>query len=116
MVGGGYETGWLELKAIEFDPNRVNGEATIVKADVEPSQIFWIESHYRHCPVHFLFAVGDCWFLIDGRWAQEIKKGVSIAELKRIAIKAFHRREAREELSATLRNLTHRGRYGLQGV
>lgn len=63
-VGGRFETGWLELKAIpKFD------DLGMAKFLVEPSQIEWMRDHGPLIPVHFLVAVGQQWWLLEYTWS-----------------------------------------------
>ena len=86
-----YETGWLELKAVETKPGRLRStarprredyERTEVQFKIEPSQVSWIGRHHQLCPVDFLCAVDDLWFLVSGRMVEWLASGpISLYEL-----------------------------------
>jgi len=82
MLGGTFETGWIELKA--------ENESKWVKFRIEPSQHQWIRNHHNLIPVHFLVAVGDDWYLIPGNCHEELAKKMSKLDLAEMAV--YHAR------------------------
>lgn len=97
MKGADCETGWLELKAVDDEP-----EYTHATLKIEPSQIEWMPKHAKVCPVYFLVAVGPVCYLIDGGHAKELSQMISYDQLRRIADIYFPRKQLREELSRAL--------------
>lgn len=83
MLAPGHETGWLELKA----DNPTSGRKP--SFHVEPSQHQWIQFHLGRVPIHFLVAVHDQWFFIDGRYHAKLSDKPSVADLEQIAIASF---------------------------
>lgn len=78
VIIGGYETGWLELKAVE--------ESDKFQFEIEPSQHQWIEAHCEWVPVHFLAAVGNDWFVVPGRYHKELAQKMNRYDLLEFAI------------------------------
>lgn len=60
MRGGGFETGWLELKGVD--------------GVVEQSQHDWMANHATLIPVHFLVIDKLNWWLIPGVFHKELFK------------------------------------------
>lgn len=104
MVGSGYETGWLELKAV-----RAIGH-TEVQFKVEPSQHGWIEDFCHRVPVHFLLAVNTSWFLFGGDRHHQLADPIEIGDLARFSCARGEFTDMRQKLSASLRELTYRQR------
>jgi len=104
MVGGVYETGWLELKA-QLD------DSGPWKFKLEASQHKWIGNHLGKVPVHFLMATGDTFWLVPGERHKIFAKSVSKKDMLDISICSFTKAEMRAVLNGHLRALTHRRRY-----
>lgn len=83
MLQPGHETGWLELKA-----GLPNSKGTVT-FQVEPSQHQWIQFHLGRIPIHFLVAVDEQWFFIDGRHHSRLSQKATVADLEQIAIASF---------------------------
>jgi hypothetical protein len=97
MVGGPFETGWMECKYGE-------------KAALEPSQHNWIEFHHTRIPVHILWGIGNTLYLFEGHDHGIIRPNV---HFDKIAILICPINEARQKLTTALKQLTHRGRNGI---
>lgn len=93
MNDGGYETGWLELKAGEFV--------------IRPSQHQWIEKHWRRVPIHVLIEVGHLWYLVPGEFHASIHNEASVIQHCQTS---FPITEAAERLPTLLRYATNRRR------
>lgn len=107
MLGGNYETGWLELKAVtEMEISR----AGKVRFHVEPSQHQWISRHDQKIPIHFLCAVGERCFLLHGSAHELIDRPLRVDELHSAAIIMIPKAALRQELPSVLKKLTSRDR------
>jgi hypothetical protein len=106
MFGGTYETGWLELKAIEYDPNKVAHKFTL-----EPSQHRWIQAHHDKIPVYLYMRLGDkCDFLISGKWHAQFLNKVTVPRLEGMATAIIQPSSIRTTLPKILRTITDRRR------
>lgn len=105
MVGGVYETGWLELKA-------QLGDSGPWKFKLEASQHDWIGNHVGKVPVHFLMATGSTIWLVPGEHHKIFAKSVSISDMRTYSDCYFPESEMRVKLNGRLRELSHRRRYG----
>ncbi len=103
MLGGEYETGWLELKAVE--------DAPTITIHVEPSQHRWIEAHCASVPVHLLLRVGRVAYLVCGSMHRRFLKSVTHEDLRSIALVGFQVEAMRAQLNKYLKEATFRGRY-----
>lgn len=107
MKGDGYETGWIELKAV-FDTEPPFAWA------LEQSQHSWIMKHLGRIPIFILVASGDrCW-LFDHRLHHEFRKpNGDVAWLDENCLATVDLAEPskiRSTLAPRLRELTHRNR------
>lgn len=106
MNGLYYETGWIELKAIRYDPKALQHKFTL-----EPSQHTWISKHHSKIPVHLLLAVGDhSTFLVGGEHHKRLAEPISSEELRLISTAKFDRSAMRRELHDALKICTDRRR------
>lgn len=83
MLQPGHETGWLELKADNPPPGRDP------KFHVEPSQHQWISFHLGRIPIHFLVAVHDNWYIIEGKHHAKLSEKITVAALEGMAMASF---------------------------
>lgn len=102
MAGGDYETGWLELKA-ELPMDKI-------KFELQPAQHDWISRHHSVVPVHFLCAVGDYWFILDGSKHGLLAEPITVSGLKINSVANFSEADARSRLPLILKDVTARGR------
>ena len=99
----GYETGWIELKAIR-QPSSLE-----FRFKVEPSQHQWIEDHWKKCPVLFLVAVGEeLVYLIPGAHHGTLADSMTRTDLIRVSIGCWPRKNFAKLLAKELRNITAR--------
>ncbi|CAB4120896.1 hypothetical protein UFOVP2_52 [uncultured Caudovirales phage] len=105
MAGGKYETGWLELKAVD-------GKGTF-NIGIEQSQHEWIKGHCEKIPVHFLIRTNDMVWLIPGASHFHFVKPVDVPLLQQLAIASAIKDDIRKMLYNNLRQLTFRGRNGV---
>lgn len=101
-----YETGWLELKAIEGADKNGNYKFTL-----EPSQHRWITDHYWRVPVHLLLATDTVCWLVPGENHREFIKAQSHQQMDQLGI-GFDRKLLRHILYAELAVATDRRRDG----
>jgi hypothetical protein len=106
MKGGGYETGWIELKA-ESEPSEPYRST---RFKLKPAQHRWIEIHRRLIPIFFLLEVGEVWYLVEGAHHSALSIGVSKRELESMSLVQFPRDKAAEHLPYVLRIWTLRNR------
>lgn len=105
MIGGVYETGWLELKA-------QLGDSGPWRFKLEASQHDWISNHVGKVPVHFLMATGKTIWLIPGEQHKIFSDSVTESEMRACSVARFPVTDMRIELNRHLRELTHRRRHG----
>lgn len=107
MNGSYYETGWIELKAIRYDP-----KATQHKFTLEPSQHTWISKHCTKIPVHLLLAIGDhATFLVSGCHHKRLAEPIDLNTLGQISTAKFERSAMRSTLHDVLKCHTDRRRH-----
>lgn len=107
MNGSYYETGWIELKAIRYDP-----KATQHKFTLEPSQHTWISKHCTKIPVHLLLALGDnATFLVSGCHHKRLAGPIDLNTLEQISTAKFERSAMRSTLHDVLKCYTDRRRH-----
>lgn len=102
MLGGDYETGWLELKAIDEEPPYA--------ITIERSQHVWIQNHHSRVPVHLLISTGQVCWLVPGEHHGMFAKRVHLDQLVSKSVCGFQRAEMRSILHAELKRLTDRSR------
>lgn len=96
-TGGGHETGWLELKAVD-DPKDIF---------VERSQHVWMEKHAGLVPIHFLIKVKELVFLIGGGCHGSLVKP-SEEDLRSLSLIEFPMKTLMDHLPRALSQLTKR--------
>lgn len=107
MKGGGYETGWLELKASdETDPEKK------ILIGLEPSQHQWIEKHHRSVPVYVLYKRGSKVYLISGSNHHSLAIAAKESDLRMVAMAVLEDGLDTQLLGNGLRYLTDRKRNG----
>lgn len=102
MYRGEYETGWIELKATWQEKGPY-------KFKIQPSQHRWIADHCGKIPVHFLVAVTEKVWLIDGSHHKLLSEKITEQELNDIGI-VMPRDNIRFILNDRLKALTNRSR------
>lgn len=107
MNGSYYETGWIELKAIRYDPKAIQHKFTL-----EPSQHTWISKHCTKIPVHLLLALGDnVTFLVSGCHHKRLAGPIDLNTLEQISTAKFERSAMRSTLHDVLKRYTDRRRH-----
>lgn len=104
MMAPDCETGWLELKAI------AGLTSSPWRFKLEPSQPEWMNRHAHRIPVHFLVAVSETCWLIDGKEWRMLQSQVGEIDLDLASIIKFQFADMRPILAPALINLTYRRR------
>lgn len=116
---GYHQTGWLELKAIDWpeDPLILGRSIPRAKFKIEPSQHQWIGRHLNRIPIHFLVAYGPRCFFVDAIHHRRLAEPTQVTELAQISVGTFLTRSLAENSSlfsnATLRTNNVSGIQGL---
>lgn len=97
---GRHQTGWMELKAIR-DP----GDKPF-KFKIEPSQHVWFADHIDLIPCHFLLAVGDMVYLVDGKMHPLLDEPMKLNHLHNWSIQVYTRNTL-GQIGQTLSALTY---------
>lgn len=106
MLGGNFETGWLELKyePFVFGKNKV-------KFKLRAEQINWIRAHRRYgIPTHVLCRWGDRDWLINPANILVLQESVTEVDLNRASQANWASEEIRIWLPEILRKASFRGR------
>jgi hypothetical protein len=105
MVGGSFETGWLELKAVR------GKEPYTFK--IEQSQHQWMRLHAPRIPAHFLIKTNNDIWLISGTLHASLTRPLTSSELQGLSTANFKIDMMRQNLYEHLKTLTFRGRNGI---
>lgn len=97
MAEEGYETGWLELKAV----------ADVKKVHVEPTQHRWMERHAKLVPAAFLINIGDVCYLVNGQRHTALLQPLTLEKLECESV-AFSKASLALVLPDLLEELTRR--------
>lgn len=103
MKGGGYETGWLELKSETHD-----GICFPLEYTVEASQHNWIRRHCTLAPVYFLLGSPHHFWVLDGQYHHLLAAPIPRDQLELYAEAQGHILELQPTLAVILRKLTDR--------
>jgi hypothetical protein len=94
-----FETGWLELKAMELSKT--------LKITVEPGQHSWMEAHASLIPAYFLIEVSGKLYLVHGSRHGILLDPITPAALADISVIVAHQSDT-SALAAALRDVTRR--------
>ena len=100
----GYETGWLELKAVA---SRLTGTKSAA-FKIEPSQHQWISQRHHLVPVHFLLEVEHHAYLVSGRHHERLDEKLDMMTLRGLSCADGPSLDAGSWLTTALKDNTRR--------
>jgi len=98
------ETGWLELKAIEYQSS--NRHWPGIK--IEPGQHRWMRTHAKRVPGHFLVLFNNLMFLVPGHEHDRLCACMSVQQLEYLARGVMFDRKDHQRLAAALSIVSNR--------